>query len=296
LDAYGASKYKQQSYIPNQLKPKELFFSATSKSIDELAVLLQEGQITYPLIIKPDFAERGVGVRLIENEQELGDYLTKGLEGEFIIQEYINEQLEFGVFYVKMPKESKGKVVSIVQKEFMHVIGNGKETVLELLEKNQRALLSLDKLKSFYPELMKTVPQQNDKVLIEPIGNHNRGTKFLDRNDLISNEVSSVFDEICGHLPNFFYGRLDIKAKDELNLSTGHEIKVFEVNGANAEPAHIYDPKHSFWYAQSVLFKHWYMMAKIAAANKNTASDLVKYKTLMAAFKQRNLLVETIKN
>lgn len=293
---YGASKHKQQSYLPSQFRPKEVLFAIASTPINQLLNTLQSAHISYPFIIKPDFAERGVGVRLIHSLGQLEDYFKKNWVGNFLIQEFIDEQQEFGVFYVKMPNEAKGKVVSIVQKEFLHVIGNGKQTVLELLQSNARALLALDKIKIFYPELMETVPKNDEKVLIEPIGNHNRGTKFIDRNDLINDDVSELFHQICCHLPDFYYGRLDLKVKNENSFKTGADIKIFEVNGANAEPAHMYDPKHGFWYAQSILFKHWVMMAKIAAKNKKASPELVRYSKLRAAFKQRNTFLETLKN
>ena len=82
-----------------------------------------------------------------------------------------------------------------------------------------------------------------------PYGNHSRGSKFIDLSNLIDEQLSSTINLICLSIPDFYYGRLDIKFKDWEDLKNGKNFSIIEVNGAGSEPTHIYDPKHSIFYA-----------------------------------------------
>jgi hypothetical protein len=42
---------------------------------------------------------------------------------------------------------------------------------------------------------------------------------------------------------------------------------IIEINGAKSEPTHIYDPKHSFWYAQKEIYKHQKLFYRVVLEN-----------------------------
>ena len=50
-------------------------------------------------------------------------------------------------------------------------------------------------------------------------------------------------------------------------FKTGEGLKVIELNGVTAEAAHMYDPKHSVFYAYKTLLKQWLVAYRIGAAN-----------------------------
>ena len=58
----------------------------------------------------------------IYSDAELDQYLQE-IKLDFIVQAYVDLPLEFGVFYVRYPEESTGRVTSIVGKEMLHVVG-----------------------------------------------------------------------------------------------------------------------------------------------------------------------------
>ena len=64
------------------------------------------------------------------------------------------------------------------------------------------------------------------------------------------------FDAILNKIQGFYYGRLDIRYDNFEDLEAGKNFKIIEINGAKSEPTHIYDPKHSLWYAQKEIFRH----------------------------------------
>ena len=77
---------------------------------------------------------------------------------------------------------------------------------------NDRALLVWEKLKERLGEKADRILEPNEKITLEPIGNHNRGTKFLNGNKLINPELEHIFTRIFESLSCFHYGRLDLKA------------------------------------------------------------------------------------
>ena len=56
-----------------------------------------------------------------------------------------------------------------------------------------------------------------------------------------------------------------------------------EINGANSEPAHIYDPSTSLYNAYYELFKHWNIIYRISRYNHQKG---VRYLNLVQAVRQ----------
>jgi hypothetical protein len=57
--------------------------------------------------------------------------------------------------------------------------------------------------------------------LLEPIGNHCRGTIFRDKGDLISDPLCEVFDTISKSIEGFYYGRFDLRVRSMEDLIKG---------------------------------------------------------------------------
>lgn len=58
------------------------------------------------------------------------------------------------------------------------------------------------------------------------------------------------------HLPEFDYGRIDMKIIDWEAFKHNEGIKILEINGVNAEPIHIYDTKQNIAQAYTSIFYH----------------------------------------
>jgi hypothetical protein len=72
-----------------------------------------------------------------------------------------------------------------------------------------------------------------------------------------------VFQQIDG----FYYGRLDIKFNSWEELREGRNFSIIELNGAGSEPTHMYDPRHSIFFAWKEIIRHWKILARISRAN-----------------------------
>jgi hypothetical protein len=232
----------------------------------QVAKALSTSGLGFPLIAKPDVGERGWRVEKIYALADLETYAAAS-SVPFLLQEFIEFPLELGVFYYRLPSQSKGRVSSIVQKEFLTVIGDGVQNLRSLIRASDRALLQWEVLKVRFASDLDKVLALGEVFVLEGIGNHSRGTKFLDAGHLITPEVEALFDRICLPLQGFYYGRFDLRCTSEQDFLAGVNIRILELNGVGAEPAHIYQPGFSLLKAWQILLHHWRIAYLIAREN-----------------------------
>lgn len=261
----GESKYELYRLIPAHFQPKTVFV-APGSSLDDVKKALMENQLSFPVIAKPDIGDRGWQVAKINGYQELNNYLTQS-KVSFLLQEFVDYPLELGIFYYRFPGEEKGTISSIVEKGFLNVIGDGKSTLAELVSANPRGLLQFKRLKALFTAEWDSVLPAGEKKVLEEIGNHCRGTLFLDGRRNISPKLSEVFDGIADQIPNFHFGRFDIRCKNIQELEKGSHFKIIELNGAGGEPGHIYQPGTSILEGYKVITQHLNILYKISRSN-----------------------------
>lgn len=264
--AFGVDKDKLLKKLPKKLTPKYVKVKCDI-SVENLQEILKNAGLSFPLIAKPNIGERGINVEKINNFENLKKFLFLQNK-DYLIQEYIDYPLEVGVLYYCFPDSSKKNISSVTSKNFLEIVGDGKHTLLELINKNFRARKRLNYLKNkFYKEINTIIPK-NKIILLEPIGSHNRGTIFINSNHLINKKLINVFSHIANQIDGFYYGRFDLKIKNLDDLFEGKNIKILELNGVNSEPTHIYDPNYTIFKAYKDIFRHMNIIAKIAFMNR----------------------------
>ncbi len=277
----GESKIKILNAIPPELKPTTIYCQPDI-SRKHLLTTLDEHNIHYPFILKPDIGERGSFVEKIQSEKELEDYLRK-IKVPFLAQDYIDYPIEMGVFYYRYPSRAKGKVSSIVLKKMLSVVGDGTKTIKELMLMNPRAKLQLSSLEKVWGDQLEQVLPYGEEKELESIGNHCRGTAFLNGNDLINDQLHEVFDQISKSIPGFYFGRFDMRCRSIEDLYKGQGIKIMELNGAGSEPGHIYQPGTSIFTAYRDIFHHLNVLLKISKENHKSG---VPYMTLREGIRE----------
>lgn len=280
----GESKKDLFKLLPPGLQPPTLFFDLNTDPNIVLERLLS-ANFRFPLIGKPDIGGRGRGIKKLDNEKEVLAYASSaGLD--FHIQEFINYENEAGIFYYRFPSEPAGNISGIVHKEFLKVLGDGKKTVRELMKTNTRALLQLSLLeKTDLPMLNRIIPN-GEFFTVSPFGNHARGALFLDDSASINASLVRVMNEICARMPSFYYGRLDIRYQSRELLEQGKNFSVIEVNGAGSEPTHIYDPRHSIFFAWKEIIRHWRLLYIISRANHKLGYPYLSLSEGVAMYKK----------
>jgi hypothetical protein len=250
--------------VPDNVKPKT-FLVTLPATTEEVLDVLQKNNLSFPVIFKPDQGERGWMVRRIKSKQDVDQYL-KGIKIDFIIQELVDLPLEFGVYYVRFPSAENGFVNSITMKEFLSVTGDGRKTLEQLILDNDRAIIQWPTLQVTYRDKLQHVLASGEKLELVSIGNHCLGTKFINGNHLITSKLSDSFDAISKQIKGFYFGRFDLRAASLQNLENGI-VKIVELNGCGAEPAHIYHPGFSIWKAIGTLITHWNNLYRISREN-----------------------------
>lgn len=259
------SKKEIYDQLPKNIYPRTLLFEPRT-SWETIKTGINNSEINFPLIAKPDIGMRGMGVKKIYNQQELHKY-SRQSSVPFLIQEFIPYQQEVGIFYIRIPGSSKGFISGIVGKEFLTVMGNGKDSIRELLTNNPRHVLQIPFLEKDDPQLLNIILDQGQTKLLVPYGNHARGAKFLDYTNQNNPELELFIDQLCQQIPNFHYGRIDMRYDNWNSLCKGEQYAIIELNGAGSEPTHIYDPNHSVFFAWREIIKHWNLLFKISKLN-----------------------------
>ena len=271
----GESKYDIHKILPQEYCPTTVFMKKNS-SMEEVQKVLDENHLTYPVILKPNIGERGWFVSKIQDEKELSCYLAN-VPVDFLIQRFVDLPVELGVFYYRYPGREEGRISSIVQKKMLTVVGNGKDTIFNLMQDDPRARLQIRSLKTDNPALLTDVPGKGQAIELIPIGNHSRGTTFLNANDLINEQLIRVFDTISKQIKGFYFGRFDIRCASHNDLYNGKFV-IMELNGAGAEPGHIYHPGASLLAAYQSIFFHLTILFEISRENKKRGVPFMTFK------------------
>lgn len=277
------SKKKIYDLLPKEYYPKTILV-AHNDTREQILETVRGNHFTFPLIAKPDIGGRGRGVRKISNEEELIQYIAQ-MPVDMLVQEFIPYEEEIGVFYFRYPGEQKGYISGIVGKQFLTVTGDGNSTVEELLKKDKRYILQLSTLQEMFGKELKRVLPKGVQEILVPYGNHARGALFTDDTHLIDQQLEETIDMICQRIPDFYFGRLDIRFRSWQELRAGQAFSLIEVNGAGSEPTHMYDPNRSLWQAWQEIIKHWNILWRISTRNHRNGVNYLSWKDGVQMFR-----------
>lgn len=230
---------------------------------------LERNRLNFPMVAKPDIGCRGAGVRPIADNDALQRYLSDFPEGEtLILQKMVDAVGEAGVFYVREPGARQGRIISLTLKYFPHVVGDGRQTLRELLLADRRAgKIANVYLDRFSEELDTVVPAGEAKRLVFS-GSHSKGAIFKNGNTWITEAMRARFDAIADGIEGFHFGRFDIRFADFDAFRGGRDFAIIEVNGAGAESTHIWDSTTGLFEAWSALFLQFKLLFRIGAMNR----------------------------
>ena len=230
---------------------------------------MTQAGLSYPVVAKPDLGMRGIGVRPVRNDGDLRNYLADfPNSNKLLLQKMIPFEGEAGVFYVRLPGEERGEILSLTLKYFPRVTGDGKSTLEELIHADPRAGRIPHIYLERHREKLQTVLPEGQSFRLAFAGSHSRGTIFKNGNDYITQEMTDAFDRIAKEIPEFYFGRFDVRFEDIEDLQQGHGFSILEVNGAGGEATHIWDSKTRLIDAYRSLFRQHSLLFKIGARNR----------------------------
>ncbi|WP_440121201.1 D-alanine--D-alanine ligase [Tenacibaculum sp. Ill] len=260
------SKYETILLVPEKHRPKSVLIKPNT-DFEIVCKNIQEQKINFPLIAKPDIGFRGLLVEKIASKDALKNYLEK-YAIDIIIQEFLDYENECGIFYHRNPKNDSGKITSLTLKRFLSVTGDGTSTLKELILADERAKLYIELFSKIHQDKLTEIPVKNKVIKLTAIGNHSKGTQFINGNHLISDKLTTTFDKLSKSIPGWYYGRIDLKYNTFEELEEGINFKILEINGIIAEPTHIYDSQnYTYLKALKAIRTHWKSLFTIAITN-----------------------------
>jgi hypothetical protein len=239
----------------------------------------------FPFVAKPDVGCRGVGVQLLRDYRDLARYIAAfPVDARILFQEYIDHEAEAGVFYIREPGTARGRLFSMTLKYFPHVIGDGVSSLRELIVREPRAGRIAHIYLPRHAQRLDWVPAKGEVFRLAFTGSHSRGSIFRDGRPYITPALTEAFDRIADTIPEFHFGRFDVRFTTIEALQRGEGFRLIEVNGAGGEATHIWDRRIGLLDAYRALFAQNAAMFKIGALNRERGFRPVSLKNLWRAY------------
>lgn len=252
---------------------------------------IEDANLSFPLVAKPDKGCRGVGVKLLKDKHQLKQYIEDFPVGaDYMLQQKSSFDAEVGVFYVRYPGNPKGEIISLGLKYAPHVKGDGVHTLEQLIDNDPRAGQLAHLYKHRHQEKLNWVVPQDMSYRLAFAGSHSRGCIFKDGNRYISQALTEQFDAIFHDVDGFYFGRMDVKFKDIDSLMQGKAFQIIEMNGASSESAHMWDSKTPMRHIFATLLKQYRMLYEIGYLQKQRGHTPPSLLTLYRAWREEKSL------
>ena len=254
---------------------------------DARAELTRMG-LAFPVIAKPDIGWCGFGVRRIDDEAALDDYVSAYPKGEtLLLQSFLDLPGEAGLFYVRRPEEGRGRLLSLTVRHPPQVVGDGVSTI--------RTLLSLDgrlrgRSKSY--EDLDRVPGAGETATLSTVWSHRMGGRYRDLSSAITPALEETIDAIASSMPNLHVARFDVRFASLAGLASGEDFKVIEINGAGSEAIEFFDPNVPFFTAYRGILAKQAMVFEIADRNRRRGFAPCGWRALATAFHHQARLLD----
>ena len=269
------------------------------KDLENAIALMKEKKLEFPIVAKPDIGWNGYGVRLVEDNNHLLQYISEfPHEEKIVLQRPVPFDGEAGVFYVRIPGEPKGKICSITLRYFPFVKGDGKSTLRELIRNDQRTRLRSGyylggkaEHVGFGDGDLDQVPQEGELIRLSFIGSLRVGGLYRNASHLITPELTDRFDKIAQSMPEFYFGRFDVRFESTEKLMKGEGLHIIEINGAGAEAIQAWDPNVHLFTLYREFFRSYRLLFKIGNINRARGYKPMTLKAFMKAIRHQNRLI-----
>jgi hypothetical protein len=261
----GEPKREMYDLLPSHLYPSTIYVSPELEPYDVITMIEKKG-ISYPFIVKPDVGGQGILFRKIDDEDQWLKYHNK-VPFDYVLQDLITYPMEVSVFYIRHPKETKGRITGFLHKIPMKVTGDGQSTLSQLIDAHPKAAKRKESLIVQHEAHLIRVLAKGETYQLSFAANHNRGAQFVDLKSEIDERLLAVFDRLSLDLNDFFYGRYDIMCRSVDDLKNGNHFMILEYNGCGAEPNHFYDTGYTLFRAYGEILKHWRFLYQISRYN-----------------------------
>ena len=197
--------------------------------------------IEFPVIAKPDKGVTGIGIKKCRSLDQLNAYLTAAGAMRVRIESFVDLPFEFGVMFYYHPR-TKETEISIVEKRYPRVIGDGKLTLKTLIAQAARCnrKLRVEEIHHRLRKRLNEVPGNGEEIVLDYVGNGTNGSTFHEVPMVGNTENLRAFlvEELYVQA-GICFTRMDVKAASLDALLAGDFILI-EHNGVKSEPLQIF--------------------------------------------------------
>jgi hypothetical protein len=249
--------------------PYACFDVTGTTPIDDADAAMRRASLAFPLVAKPDIGCNGTGVRLVADRPALIRYLDAFPRGRrAMLQEFVPYENEAGLFYIREPGATAGRITSITFKHPPTVTGDGQRTLRALILDHERFSRIPQLFLSRPAAQLDLVPARGERVQLVFVGNHCKGSVFEDGTDSATPALLAAVERVIAALPDFHFGRIDVRFTTLADLRAGTGLRILEVNGVGAEATHVWDPRTRLLDAWRSELAHFGAAWRIGAANR----------------------------
>ena len=261
----------------------------SSESIEKI---MAEARLSFPIIAKPDLGLCGHGVRRIDTMAELLAYGRSFPRNETIVlQRYLPEQGEAGIFYVREKEMGQGRLLGLALRYFPNVTGDGVRSLGSLMADDPRLSRLVNASAHDRVPDIDRVPERGELVRLSTIGSTRVGGLYRDGNALITPKLTQAIDAIARDMPDFHFGRFDVRFDDLTKFADGSGFTIIEINGAGSEAIHAWDPDTSLMDGFRIILAKQKILFRIGAQMRRTGVTPIGIVRLARLFlRQQRLL------
>jgi len=232
---------------------------------DGVAIRRAAGQ-DYPLIVKPDIGWCGYGVRRVNDDDELRRYATEFPgDATFLLQDFVAGPGEAGIFYRRAPSAPSGSIVGMAIRHQPCVTGDGKTRLRDLIASDARLAHQSHAYQLALGEVaFSRIPALGETITLTTVASLRVGGRYELAMRLRTDRLEQRIDAIARSMPEFHFGRFDVRfgTEDELRLG---EFRIIEVNGAGSEAIEYWDPSLGLIEAYRGVFRKQEMLFELAS-------------------------------
>lgn len=236
------------------------------------ATLLQamhEAGLTFPVVAKPNLGLCGYGVRHLSNMAGLKAYLAMFPQGETVLlQRYLPQEGEAGIFYVRDPSTGEGRIIGLALRYFPRVTGDGRRSIAELIAADPRTRRMAGSTRHECSVAPTLVPAVCEEVRLATIGSTRVGGLYRNGAALVTPRLTQAIDSVARDMPDFHFGRFDVRFDSLHELAAGRGFSIMEINGAGSEAIEAWDPEIGLLKGFAMIFAKQRLLFDIGAAQR----------------------------
>lgn len=201
--------------------------------------ILKSEKIPFPCVVKPELGDGGVGVYVARSAAHLRAWLDANVD-DAVVQEYVGGN-EYEVIWARRPGHRFGRVLSVVQKDFVAVKGDGERKLEDLIWADDRAVSNGKLFSKLNFRRADKVLKVGETFALAPIGSPSKGACCVVRRELCSETLARVIDGLADACGDVHFVCLDVRAEDDRALVNGTGLRVTGVKGVGAISSALFD-------------------------------------------------------